>query len=188
VAGHHLIEEYLDDLRRGLPAATADELADGLLETFEARLAETGDPGAAARGAIAEFGTAGTVHAAFTRQAPGRRLAVRLLTTGLVVGACWAAALVAGRAWTWALPAALLPAAGAALGVTVVALLLAATARRYARTRFAAVGGAVLVVLDTAMIAVALTAAPALVWPMALAIPASAVRAVATVRAVPRIA
>jgi hypothetical protein len=40
-------------------------------------------------------------HGEFTRQAPGRRAARLLLATGPLVGACWAAALTSGRAWTW---------------------------------------------------------------------------------------
>ena len=43
--------------------------------------------------------------AAFTRLSPARHAARRLLAAGPVVGGCWAAALITGRAWTWPVPA-----------------------------------------------------------------------------------
>ena len=35
MASHDLIEAYLAELRRRLPADTVDELADGLIETYD---------------------------------------------------------------------------------------------------------------------------------------------------------
>jgi hypothetical protein len=188
MAGHHLIAAYLDGLRRRLPADAVDELADGLLETFDHRLATGVDADTAARQAIAEFGDVDTIHAAFTRHSPGRRLAIRLLATGPAVGACWAGTLLLGHAWTWPVPGSARLAFGLALLATVATLGAAAGTRRNSpRTRIAALGGLGLVVLDATMIATTLVAAPVLVWPMAAAIPASLLRIGATLRAVPTI-
>jgi hypothetical protein len=66
-------------------------------------------------------------------------------------------------------------------------LLAAATSRHsYRRTLLGDVGGAGLVVLDTAMLAAVLVAAPAFVWPMALAVPASVTRIAMTLHRIPR--
>lgn len=35
MASHHLIQEHLAELARHLPADTVDELADGLIETWQ---------------------------------------------------------------------------------------------------------------------------------------------------------
>jgi hypothetical protein len=77
---------------------------------------------------------------------------------------------------------------GAVLLTVVGTLVVAATARRsYQRTRLAALAGLCLMVLDAGVLAaVALVAVP-LVWPMALAVPASATRLVLTARAIPRL-
>jgi hypothetical protein len=188
MAGHHLIAAYLDDLRRRLPADAVDELADGLLETFEHRLATGVDTDTAARQAIAEFGGVDAIHAAFTQRSAGRRLAIRLLATGPAVGACWAGTLLLGHAWNWPVPGPARFAFGLALLAAVATLGAAATTRRnYPRTRIAALGGIGLIALDATMIATALIAAPGLVWPMAVAIPASLLRIGATLRAVPRV-
>src|SRR6266403_275621 len=69
--------------------------------------------------------------AAFTRLSPARHAARRLLATGPVVGGCWAAALITGRAWTWPVPATVLLLIGVVL-ITVIGLLAAAAfGRRY---------------------------------------------------------
>src|SRR5437762_2472077 len=81
------------------------------------------------------------VVAAFTRQAPGRRTALRLLATGPLVGLCWGAGLASGHAWTWPVPVPLRLVVGTGLLLAVACLAAAATGRRYARTRLAAVGG-----------------------------------------------
>lgn len=60
MAGHHLIDAQLTVLATRLPAQAVEELADGLLEAYEARLADA-DPDVAARAAIAEFGDADTI-------------------------------------------------------------------------------------------------------------------------------
>jgi hypothetical protein len=188
MASHDLIEAYLTDLRRELPTDTVEELADGLIETYQRQLAAGADPEAAAVRATAEFGPPDTIIAAFTRQAPGRRAAVRLLVTGPFVGLCWATALLTGHAWAWPVPTVARFVVGSGLLLTVAALATAATSRRsYARTRIAAVGGCGLIALDTTMIIVAVLVAPVFVWPMAAAIPASLTRIGATVRAMPLI-
>lgn len=188
MASYDLIDTYVDDLRRRLPADTVDELADGLIETYQRQLATGTDREAAAVRAIAEFGAPDTIIAAFTREAPGRRAAIRLLVTGPFVGLCWAAALLIGHAWVWQVPTVVRFVVGSGLLLAIAALATAATSRRsYARTRIAALGGCGLIALDTTMIVATVLVAPAFVWPMAAAIPASLTRIGATVRAVPLI-
>jgi hypothetical protein len=188
MASHQLIEQYLAELARRLPADAVDELADGLAETYRHHLSHSADPHAAARSAIAEFGDPITVTAAFTRQAPGRRTALMLLATGPAVGICWGASLLLGHAWTWPIPAPVKLTFGLALLAVVATLVTAATSRHnYARTRITAVGGGGLILLDEAMIAAVFLAAPTLAWPMAAAIPASLVRMALTLRVVPRL-
>jgi hypothetical protein len=188
MAGHHLIEAHLAELRRRLPTDLVDEIADGLAETYQRHLGFDGRPDTAAAGAIAEFGDPDTIVAAFARQSPGHRTALVLLATGPAVGACWAATLILGHAWTWPVPDPLRLAFGLALLAAVTALVIAAASRiSYLRTRFAAAGCLALIALDLAMIAAAVFAAPDLIWPMAAAIPASLTRLALTTRAVPRI-
>lgn len=188
MASHALIDAFLAELGRRLPAGTVDELTDGLAETYEHHLARGLQPASAATAALAEFGDADQIATAFTRHAPGRRTAVALLATGPLLGASWGASLLVGRAWTWPIPTAARLAFGLTLLAVITILATAATSRNgYARTRLAAPGGAGLVLLDTAMLVAVWLAAPAIVWPMALAIPASLVRIGFTVQALPRI-
>ncbi len=188
MADHELIDGYLRDVRRRLPADAVDELADGLSETYAARLAREGDPAAAAAASIAEFGAPDLVAAEFVRQAPGRRVALALLATGPGVGACWGAALIAGHAWTWHVPVPARVAFGVVLLGTITMLAVAATARRgYARTRLAAVAGGALVGLDAVMLGSVAALAPVLAWPMAVAVPVSLARIGLTLRALPRV-
>lgn len=123
----------------------------------------------------------------FVAQAPGRRSAVILLASGPLVGVGWGASLIAAKVWTWPVPTPAVAGFVAAL-LTVVALLVAAaTSRRnYRRTRLGAAGGFGIVVLDAAMLATVLFIAPALVWPMLAAIPASLARISLTLRFLPR--
>ena len=83
------------------------------------------DPDAAAEAALAEFGQPHVILAAFTRVSPARRTARRLLATGPIVGACWAAALITSRAWTWPVPVAARVLFGLVL-ITVIGLLAVA--------------------------------------------------------------
>jgi hypothetical protein len=161
MAGHELIDRELRILARRLPAPVVEEVADGLAETYRAELDRLGDPDSAARAALAEFGDADTVSAAFVRVAPGRATARLLLALGPIVGGGWAAVLVTGRAWTWAVPGPAWTAGGTALAVVVVALALAVVTRcHYRAVRLSALGGAFgLVLLDIAAITMAVIVA-----------------------------
>lgn len=188
MAGHVLIEAHLATLARRLPAGAVDELADGLAETYQHHLARGLDPDAAATVAVAEFGDTEQILAAFTRQAPGRRAALALLATGPVFAACWGPSLIMSHAWAWPIPLAAEVAFGLVLLGIVAILAIAATSHRdYGRTQLAAAGGIGLIVLDTAMLTAVVLAAPTLVWPMVLAIPASLARIGFTARSVPRV-
>ena len=188
MAGHVLIDAHLVELRRRLPANRFDELADGLAETYEHHLREGLNPATAASKAIADFGTVEQIIAAFTENAPGRQTALALLASGPVVGGCWAASLITAQAWTWPLPLVAPAAFGVTLFATVALLaIVATTATSYLRTRLAAISGIATIALDIALLFAAIRIAPALVWPMALAVPASLARIAYTTRAVPRI-
>ena len=184
-----LIAGYVSGLRRQLPAAVAEEAADGLIETYEQHLARGAGQQAAARAAVAEFGDLAMVVGEFTRQAPGRRAARMLLATGPVVGACWAAALISGRAWTWPVPAAARLSFGVVLLLAVTALAAAATSRSsYRRTRLTAAAGPVIVILDAAAVTAVSLAAPALTAGLGIAAAASLGRIVLTAWTLPRLA
>jgi hypothetical protein len=147
--------------------------------------------GPASSGRFGGAGSAGirVKPAEFTRQAPGRHAARLLLATGPVVGACWAAALTLGRAWTWPLPSAARLSFGAVLLLAVLALALAATSqRRYHRTRLTAAASPILLALDTTAVAAVLLDAPALTRALGTAVAASLTRIAFTARSLPRIA
>ena len=184
-----LISGYVAGLRERLPAAIADEAADGLTETYEQHLASGAGEQEAARSALAEFGDMAMVISEFTWQAPGRRAARLLLATGPVAGACWAAALILGRAWTWPVPATARLAFGAVLLLAVLALLAAATSRHsYRRTRLAMLAGPIILALDAAAVAAIALAAPALTWALGTAAAVSLSRIALTTWTLPRIA
>jgi hypothetical protein len=179
-----LITDYLSVLSAQLPAPLVEELADGLDETYQHYLTQGLTPDAAASAAVAEFGEPQVIVAAFTRLSPARHAARRLLATGPVVGGCWAAALITGRAWTWPVPATVLLLIGVAL-ITVIGLLAAAAfGRRYLSARRAgAVACVGITVLDAVMLITAVLAIPVLVWPVILAAAASIARLTFTARA-----
>jgi hypothetical protein len=186
MAGDHLIDAYLQELAGRLPADTVDELADGLLATWHQHRDRGLPPTAAAHAAIAEFGTPAEITDAFVVHATGRRAARALLATGPPVGACWGVSLIAAKVWTWPVPTAAVALFAVTLLCVVGCLLAAATSRHsYRRTRLGDLGAAGLLALDTAMLVAVLLVAPAFVWPMALAIPASLVRIALTLRRVP---
>jgi hypothetical protein len=186
MASHALIDAHLAALRaRGLPMAAVDELADGLIETYDERLRDGLDHDSAATKAVTEFGTVEEISEGFGRHAPGHRAAVTLLNTGPIVGGCWAASFVGGRVWTWphAGTAALILAAGLLLTVAVLEVARLRY-RNYAQTKAASLIGSISVLgLDTALIATITVAAPVFVWPMVLAASASLVRVGFTIRA-----
>lgn len=191
---HPLIDAYLRDLADRLPADVADELTDGLLETYDHQRSRGLSPDQAARAALTDFGTTEQIVQAFTRLTPGRRTARTLLATGPLIGICWAVALVTGHAWRWPIPTAARLAFGALL-VTAVGTLAFAARGSYPRPRRTAAltGTCGLLLLDgtaittalTAAIAAAMTAAPppAPAWPLLLAIFASLTRVGLTVPA-----
>lgn len=187
MASHQLIDDYVGSLRERLPADAADELTDGLLETWQAHLGGGLTAERAARAAIAEFGTADRITDAFVAHSPGRRIARLLLATGPVMGACWGTGLITAKAWSWPIP----PALGASYAIallTVVAVLVAAASSRhsYRRTRLGGVGALILVGLDGAMIATVAALALPLMWPMAIAVTASIARIGLTINLLPK--
>jgi hypothetical protein len=184
VSGPGLIEDYRAAVSMQLPASIVDELADGLAETYHSYLDQGLDPDAAARAAVAEFGEPALVVASFTRASPARRAARRLLMTGPVVGACWGAVLVAGRAWTWPVPVAARVLLGMTLAGVVVLLAVAALLPRYRPARRAATAAcAGLATVDAAAIAAVTVLARYAPLPVLLAVPASASRIAFTTRA-----
>jgi HAAS domain-containing protein len=184
-----LIDDYLAGLRRRLPAPIAEEAAAGLLETYEHHLDSGAGDQEAAHAALAEFGDLATVAGEFTRQAPGRRAARLLLATGPVAGACWAAALIGGRAWTWPVPATARLVFGAVLLLAALTLLVAATSKHsYQRTRLAMLASPVILILDVTAITAALLTAPALTWTLGAAVAVSLGRIALTAWTLPRLA
>jgi hypothetical protein len=184
-----MIAGYVAGLHRRLPAALADEAADGLIETYEHHLASGTGQQAAAHAAVAEFGDLGTVIGEFTRQAPARRAARMLLATGPVAGASWATALILSHAWTWPVPAATRLSFGAVLLLAVLALAAAATSRHsYQRTRLTAAASPVILVLDATAVAAVALAAPALTAMPGIAAGVSLGRIAFTAWTLPRLA
>lgn len=104
MSGSGIIRDYLAALSAQLPAPVVDELADGLAETRERYLRQGLPPVDAAQAAVTEFGEPRVIIASFARSNPARLTARRLLRVGPGVGACWAAALLTARAWTWHVP------------------------------------------------------------------------------------
>jgi hypothetical protein len=133
---------------------------------------------------VAEFGAPQVIVAAFTRLSPARHAARRLLAAGPVVGGCWAAALITGRAWTWPVPAAARVMFGVAL-ITVIGLLAAAAfGRRYISARHAGAAACIgISTLDGVMLITVMLAMPVLIWPVTLAAAASAARLTFAARA-----
>jgi len=183
--GPGLITGYLDALARELPGPVVEELADGLEETYRRHMALGLVPEAAAEAAVAEFGDPELIAAEFARAHPARRAARRLLVTGPVVGSCWAAALITGRAWTWPVPMAadILP--GLALVMVIALLAFAAHCTRYRPVGRAGAAGCIgIAALDTFMIIGVLAADPAARWAVVVAMTASAARLVFNMRLV----
>ncbi|MFB4269662.1 hypothetical protein [Nonomuraea sp. GTA35] len=188
MAGHELIDAELALLARRLPNQAVEELADGLAEAYEAHLAALGEPGAAARAAIAEFGDAEVITAAFVRNSPWRRTAMALLATGPIMALLWGATLISAQMWTWPIAPPLRIAYGLALAATVLTLLgVVREKHAYRRTQSATlVAVSALILLDAGMLTAAVVSMPALPpWPLALAVPASLIRITLSVRALP---
>lgn len=184
MAGHNLIDAYLNTLAGRLPAAAVDELAGGLEDTYRHHLAQGLDAHQAIAAAVAEFGPPDVVVAAFVAQAPGRRAARALLCSGPFVGACWALALLTGRIWAESIPVAARAAFGATLLAAVVTLAVAATCHSYRLTQATAVPAAGLLLLDATMVVYMFHTA-AWTWLPTLAVGASLIRIALTLRVMP---
>ena len=101
------------------------------------------------------------IAAGFARVNPARRGARRLLLTGPVVGGCWAAVLITGRAWAWPIP--LLGRIGFGLVLlTVIGLLAtAALGTRYRAAARAGIAGCVgIAAIDTVAVTSVMLASP----------------------------
>jgi len=183
MARSRLIGDYLTELSAQLPAPIVAELADGLDQTRQRHLDQGLSGDAAAIAALAEFGEPHVIITAFTCGSPARGAARRLLATGPVIGACWGTALILNRAWTWPVPVAAPIMLGLAL-ITVIGLLAAAAfGSRYQSAARAATAGCLgITALDATMIAVILLAAPTVIWPIIVAMAASAARLAFTAR------
>lgn len=179
-----VITDYLTALSAQLPAPVVEELADGLDQTCQRYLNQGLTPAAAARAAVAEFGTPEVILASFTRLSPARLAARRLLASGPVVGGCWTIALITGRAWSWPVPVAARVLVGVALVGIIGLLVTAASGTKYRSIRRAGTAGCIgITALDAAMLLTATIAVPAVAWPLILALAASAVRLTFTARA-----
>ena len=170
-----LIRGYLEVLAARLPGPIVEELADGLTETHRSYLARGLSPDAAAEAAVAEFGSAEEILAAFARANPARRAARRLLGLGPVVGGCGVAALVTSRAWPGPAPARVV------LGLVLVSciglLATAALGRRYRVAFYSGVAGCVgFAALDASVIVGVLVVAGVTSWVTAVAVAVSSAR------------
>ena len=182
--GPSLISDYLAALSAQLPAPVVEELADGLDQTRQHYLDQGLDPDAATGAALAEFGPPQVIVAAFTRVSPARRTARGLLATGPVVGACWAAALLTSRAWTWPVPIAGRVLFGLVLVSIIGLLATAAFGSKYRSVGRAGAAGCVgITAFDAAMLITVTLALPAVIGPVTLAMAASAARLIFTARA-----
>jgi hypothetical protein len=185
MASHELITAQLDQLARRLPAPAVDELADGLITTYEQQLARGLAPADAAEAAIDEFGRPDDIVAAFVHHSPGRRTARVLLASGPLLAAVWAPSLVLNHAWTWPVAPAAVAAFGLALAAVVGALVTAATNQHHPRRdALAPVGAGGLMLLDATAVAVIILVAPAIATIMVIAVAASVIRIGLTARAV----
>jgi hypothetical protein len=109
------VERYLHELGSALPgrsarkAAILAEVADGLMESVDARRDEREDRNDAASSAVAEFGPARELAVAFVREMAGsaaHRVGLALVVSGPIVGLAWltAFAIGSGRHWLDELP------------------------------------------------------------------------------------
>jgi hypothetical protein len=188
MAASRVIDSYLAELGRRLPVAIADELADGVEQTYlHYQSAGLGDE-QSARAALQEFGAVDTVVASFVTASPARQTARRLLAVGPLVGACWAAVLLIGKAWSWPIPAAGRFAFGAALVAIIGTLIAAVAGRDYWSTGRAATAGCLgLLVLDAVMLFTVMAWAGLPPRLLALGACASGTRMALTLHCLPRI-
>jgi hypothetical protein len=177
-----LIGSYLEVLAAQLPASIVDELADGLAETHRSYLRQGLAPDLAAESAVAEFGAPQAIVASFAQVNPARRAARRLLGIGPAVGACWAAALITGRARAVPLPARML--LGLALVTCIGLLVAAALGRRYRLAARTGVAGCIgMAALDLVLITGVTFAVTSVTWVTVAAMAAGTARIAVTARA-----
>lgn len=183
MASSGVIADYLASLSGQLPAPVVEELADGLEQTCQHYLNQGLDAHGAADAAVAEFGAPEVIFAAFTRLSSARHAARRLLASGPLVGACWAAALITSRAWTWPVPIMARLLFGLAL-IAVIGLLAVAAlgTRHHSVSRAGAAGCAGITAIDLAMVILVPLTVPAMAWPLLLAMAASLARISFTAR------
>ncbi len=183
MSGPGLIDGYLAELSADLPARIVEELADGLDETCRRYLGRGLAQDAAARAAVAEFGEPRVIMAAFTDASRGRRTARRLLAVGPGVGTYWAIVLITARAWQWPVPMVARVLFGVLL-IAVIGFLVAAALGRHYRPvcRAAATGCVGTAIVDAAVTGAVLLTAPALAWPVAVAVALSAGRSTFALR------
>ncbi len=183
MSGPGLIDGYLAELSADLPARIVEELADGLDETCRRYLGRGLAQDAAARAAVAEFGEPRVIMAAFTDASRGRRTARRLLAVGPGVGTYWAIVLITARAWQWPVPMVARVLFGVLL-IAVIGFLVAAALGRHYRPvcRAAATGCVGTAIVDAAVTGAVLLTAPALAWPVAVAVALSADRSTFALR------
>jgi len=183
MSGPGLIDGYLAELSADLPARIVEELADGLDETCRRYLGRGLAQDAAARAAVAEFGEPRVIMAAFTDASRGRRTARRLLAVGPGVGTYWAIVLITARAWQWPVPMVARVLFGVLL-IAVIGFLVAAALGRHYRPvcRAAAAGCVGTAIVDAAVTGTVLITAPALAWPVAVAVALSAGRSTFALR------
>lgn len=183
MSGPSLIEDYLTELSADLPWRIVEELADGLEETYRRHLGLGLAQDAAARAAVTEFGEPRVVMAAFTDASRGRRTARTLLAAGPGVGTCWAIVLFTARAWQWPVPVVARVLFGVML-IAVIGFLAAAALGRHYRPvcRAAAAGCVGTAIVDAAVTGTVLITAPALAWPIAVAVALSAGRSTFALR------
>ncbi|MEU7890462.1 hypothetical protein AB0B54_33580 [Microbispora bryophytorum] len=189
MAGHELIERHLRTLAERLPDPVVDELTDGLLASYDDQMERLGDPDAAAQAALADFGDADSVTAAFIRASSARQAAFTLLVAGPIVGLSWGATIVTANGWTSAIPLSSRLAVGVLLGSAVLMLVTAIRDQRHYRTvRLAALGGAgTVAVLDTVMLGTVVTLVPPPSLLLLVALTGSVARIMLAVRAIPAV-
>jgi len=171
---HPLIDAYLLELRGQLPGEVVDELADGLMETYDHLQVGGLAPDQAARAALVDFGTTEEIVAGFAHLVPGRRTARALLASGLLLGGCWAITLLASHAWRWPIPVAgRVGFAALLLGVVAVLAMTARASYRHTRRSAALAGISGLLLLDASAIVAVTVLAPTPQWPLLLGITAS---------------
>jgi hypothetical protein len=187
MATSSVMDSYLAELAMRLPASIVDELADGVEQTYVHFQSAGLSDERAARATLRDFGTADAVVASFVAASPARRTSRLLLATGPLVGACWAAVLLAGRAWTWPIPALGRAAFGVALIAVISTLLVAVAGREYRSTGHAAAAGCLgLIVLDAVLLLTVAAAADLPPGLLALAACASGSRITLALHALPR--